>query len=333
MNVGIVGLGGYLPETRVSNDDVEALSGYSREARGGHSLDEWVRGHHGGSTRYRAAPGQATSDLATEAAREAIADAGIDVGEVDLIVLATVTSDQRLPPSAAALQANLGSRAKYLQLDSACTGFLDCVQVAIGQMRGFGYRTALVVGADTTAFCIDPADWLTATVFGDGAGAAVLREVPEGWGFRSLVTGSDGHLGHYVCIPGGGSRLPRADQYLHARYKDVHVWAVRRLVRATQSAMEEAGIELKDVAWLVPHQASTAILRDSARRIGLPEEQVIVTYPLYGNTVASSLPLALRWARCEGRLEHGQWLVMAAVGAGMAWAAAAYRWLDPATIS
>lgn len=335
MNVGIVGIGGYLPEKVIDNHAVEVATGYSREEKGGRSLDEWVRRRHGGSTRHRALPGQATSDLATEAALEAVADAGIRVDDVDLIVMATVTSDHRMPPSAAYVQANLGSRAKFLQLDSACTGFMDSVQVATGLMKVFGYETALVVGADTTAFCIHPSDWLSATVFGDGAGAVVVRQVPDGWGFRSFVTGSDGHLGHYVCIPGGGSRRPlsceelaNGSQYINLRFSDVHTWAVDRMVMASQRAMEAAGISLADVDWLVPHQASSTLIREAAARMGLPSEKVVLTYPLYGNTVASSLPLALRWARRQGKLEHGQWLVMTAVGAGMAWAAAAYRWAE-----
>jgi 3-oxoacyl-[acyl-carrier-protein] synthase III len=333
MSVGIVGIGAYVPERELTNEEVERVTGYRREAKRGASLDDWVRRHHGGVSRRRAAEGEATSDLATKAARRAICDAGLEAGDLDLIVMATVTSDHRLPPSAALVQANLRSQARYLQLDSACTGFLDSLQVAMGMMRSFGYATVLVVCADTTAFCIDPHDWLTMTVFGDGAAAVVLREVGDGEGFQSITGGSEGCLGHYVSIPAGGSRRPltgeemrSGSQYLKVQYGDVHRWAVDRMVTATVEALASAGLTIGDVDWLVPHQASARLVMEAAARLAIPNEKVILTYPVYGNTVGSSLPLALEWGYREGRFRAGQWLLMSAVGAGMAWASAIYRW-------
>jgi 3-oxoacyl-[acyl-carrier-protein] synthase III len=333
VSVGILGLGAYLPERVESNADVEAAYGYQRAEHSGLSLDAWVRAHHGAVQRRRAAEGQATSDLATGAARAALEDAGLQPSDLDLIVMATITSDQRLPPSAALVQASLGSSAKFLQLDSACTGFLDSVQVAIGLMGAFGYRTALVVCADTTAFCIAPGDWLTATVFGDAGAAVVLREVPEGQGFVSFQTGSDGSLGGLVSIPGCGSRRapsapPAGPGHLHARWGKIHGWAVPQMVDASVKAVASAGLSLEDVDWVVPHQASMPIVCEAAQRLGVSPDRVVLTYPEYGNTVASSLPLALHHADRRGLFKEGDRLLLCAVGAGMAWSASVYRWSD-----
>ena len=190
MGIGIVGIGGYLPERVVTNDEIQARTGYDPNLKDGLSLDAWSRARHGGVRRHHAAPGEGASDLATRAAREAIASAGIEVDDLDLIVMATFTGDYRTPPAAGILQANLASRAKFLQVDSACTGFLDASQVAIGMIRAFGYRTVLVVTADRLSFLSDPHDWLSMTVFGDGAGAVVLRDVGGEYGFTSVSTGS-----------------------------------------------------------------------------------------------------------------------------------------------
>jgi 3-oxoacyl-[acyl-carrier-protein] synthase-3 len=333
--VGIVGVGSYLPERVVTNEQVEVLSGYSREEHKGRELDQWVRRYHGGLTRHRAAPGQATSDLATEAARRAIADAGLAPDDIDVIVMATVTSDHRMPSSAAAVQANLGVRVKFFQVDSACTGFLDSIQVAIGLMRTFDYGRALVVCADATAAWVDPRDWLSMSVFGDGAAAVVLGPVGADRGFRSLCLGAEGDLRHFVCVPAGGSRQPITDaglgadqQYIRVQWQNVHRWAVDRMTTAVNRALTEAGITVDDVSWMVPHQASAPIIRATAAALELPLERVVLTYPLYGNTAGSSLPIALDHARREGLLRDGQWLVLPAVGAGMAWGAAIYRWFE-----
>lgn len=335
MSVGVVGVGGYLPERVLTNAEIETLTAYDRDEHSGRSLEEWVRRQHGGLRRRLASCEQATSDLATEAASRAIADAGLQPGDVDAIVLATVTSDQALPPAAAVVQANLCSSAKFFQLDSACTGFIDGLQVAMGLMNAFGYSRVLLICADTTAGWIHPQDWLSRTVFGDGAAAVVLGEVPDGFGFGSFATGSEGHLGHYVSIAGGGSRRPftperlaSGEQYVRVSWRRVFGWAVDRMATAACRALADAGLTVEDVRWLIPHQASVPIITEAASRMGLPRERVVLTYPEFGNTIGSSLPLALAHAHEEGWLRHGDWLLLAAVGAGMAWGAAVLRWAD-----
>jgi len=205
----IVGIGSYLPERIVSNDDLEAMDvDYDRARVGGVSLDEWARSRHGAVSRHWARPDECTSDMATVAARRALGDAGLDPGDVDVIVMATITNDCRLPQAAMMVQTNLGATAKVIQLDSACTGFLDSLLVACGLLDVHRYETALVVCADTLSRLCDPRKFMPLTVFGDGAGAVVLHRQPTdtGYGVRAFVTGSDGHLGHYVRVPGGGGR-------------------------------------------------------------------------------------------------------------------------------
>jgi 3-oxoacyl-[acyl-carrier-protein] synthase III len=333
MGTVIVGTGSYLPERVVSNDDIETWSGYDRAAKGV-SLDVWARQRHGGRSRRWVAKGQATSDLATEAARRALADARVDAEDVDLILLSTFTGDHRLPTTAGQVQANLKSKAKFLQLDTACTGFIDAALVGTGLLNTAAYHTCLVIAADILSMLHDPRDFLPQTVFGDGAGAVVLRTTPDdGYGFRSFSTGSDGDRGDYVFVPGGGSRAPlqveslqRGEQYWRFRFSDIHPWALDRMVRSTHDALQRAGITLDQVAWIVPHQASERILREFAERMGVPESRMVITYPDHGNLSGASIPVALDVARRRGLFHDGDWLVFAAVGAGMAWGTAAYRW-------
>jgi len=331
MNIGITGLGAYLPDRVLTNDDLEKSTGYDRQAKRGQSLDEWVARHHGGQRRHRAAPGQATSDLATRAAEAALRDADVRPDDIDLLVLATVTSDFRLPQSAAVVQANLGLQAKFLQLDSACTGFIDVVLTASALLRVGEYQRALIVCADTCGPWLDPADWLTQSVFGDGAAAAVLDQVPDGYGFTHMCSMSEGEIGHYVRILGGGSRMAQTDpagdpRYLRADFGEIHGWGVLRMVEASRHILKQAGLDIGDVDWVVPHQASARMIQDVVAELGIDEQHVILTYPKYGNTVGSSLPIALWEANQQCRFRHGDLLLFTAVGAGMAWGSALYRW-------
>ena len=330
----IVGMGTYLPERIVTNDDLEAMDvDYDRARAGGVSLDEWARSRHGAVSRHWARPDECTSDMATVAARRALEDAGLGPEEVDLIVMATVTNDYRLPQSAMMVQANLGATAKVIQLDSACTGFLDCLLVACGLLDAHRYETALVVCGDTLSRLCDPRKFMPLTVFGDGAGAVVLHRLPTdtGYGVGAFVTGSDGHLGQYVHVPGGGGKRPfdqeMLDQglhYLRLMFSEINTWAVDRAAFCTSEAVKRAGLTLEDIAWVVPHQASGGILHAIAQRLGLGVEKFVITYPHTGNIAAASIPVALE----QGKFRDGDWLVMPTVGAGMAWGAVTYRWYD-----
>jgi len=330
----IVGIGTYLPERIVTNDDLEAMElDYDRAKAGGVGLDEWVRARHGAISRHWAAPGECTSDMATAAARCALGDAGLDPRDVDVIVMATITNDYRLPQAAMMVQANLGSKAKVIQLDSACSGFVDSLLVACGLLDAQGYETALVVGADTLTRLCDPRKFMPLTVFGDGAGAVLLhrQKADNGYGVRTFVTGSDGHLGDYVRVPGGAGKMPLSPevlgqglQYLHLMFHEINSWAVDRAAFCIREAVTRAGLTLDDVAWVVPHQASVNILRAVAQRLDVSMEKFVITYPHTGNVSSASIPIALE----EGKFRDGEWLVMPTVGAGMAWGAVTYQWYD-----
>ncbi|MBI4271498.1 MAG: ketoacyl-ACP synthase III [Candidatus Rokubacteria bacterium] len=333
MSTVIAGIGTYLPERVVTNDDLEAMELDYDRAKTGVSLDEWVRSRHGAVSRHWARPGECTSDMATAAARRALADAGLAAGDVDVIVMATITGDYRLPQAALMVQANLGAKAKVIQLDAACSGFVDSLFVACGLLDAHGYETALVIGADTLTRLCDPRKFMPLTIFGDGAGAVLLhrRNADDGYGVRSFVTGSDGHLGHYVSVPGGGGRAPlcqevldRGLHYWRLLFHEIHGWAVDRAAFCAAEAVARAGLSLEDVAWVVPHQASLNILQAVARRLGLGMEKFVVTYPHTGNLSAASIPVALE----QGKFRDGDWLVMPSVGAGMAWGAVTYQWYD-----
>lgn len=334
----IRGVGSYLPERVVTNDDLEAMgTDFDRTKVGNISLGEWARSRHGAVSRHWADPGEAASDMATLAARHALDDAGVDARDVDLIVMATITNDYRLPQAAFMVQANLGSKAKVIQLDAGCTGFVDSLLVACGLLDTQGYTTALVVAADTLSRLCDPRKFMPLTIFGDGAGAVVLQHqrADNGHGVRSFVTGSDGHLGDYVLIPGGAGKQPfsqevldRRLQYLQLKFAEIRTWAVDRAAFCMLEAATRAGLTLEDIDWIVPHQASVSILRDVAQRLELDMAKFVVTYPHTGNVSAASIPVALDQARREGKFQDGEWLLMPSVGAGMAWGALTYRWYD-----
>jgi 3-oxoacyl-[acyl-carrier-protein] synthase-3 len=332
----ILGTGSYLPQRVVTNAELEAMGvNFDRGRAGGTALDPWVRSRHGAVSRHWADPGECTSDLATAAARRALDSAGFDRRDVDLIVLATLTNDCPLPQAAYLVQVKLGSKAKVIQLDCACTGFVDGLLVACGLLDTGQFETALVVGADTVSRISDPREFMPLTIFGDGAGAVVLQHQrqDDGYGVRSFATGSDGHVGDYVCIPGGGGRQPfsqdvldRRLHYWRFKFPEIRAWGVERFAFATLEAVKRAGITLADIDWVVPHQASLNLLCAVAERLELDMAKIVVTYPRTGNVSAASIPVALDEARRAERFQDGQWLVMPAVGAGMAWGAATYRW-------
>ena len=338
MAIAIVGTGSYLPERVVTNLDIEATTtDFDSDLARGLTLDAWARRKLGADTRHYIADDEATSDMATVASRRAITDADIAVDEIDLIVVATFTSDYRLPQAAALVQANLRSRAKFIQVDAACSGFVDALTVAESMMARLGYRTALVVGADAPTRFNDPQQFLPAAIFGDGAGAVILRQSADldGYGLCGSSAGSDGHLGDYIFIPAGGSKTPISEdvlrerkQYCTFRFPLILEWAVEHMSRGAREAVARAGIGIGDVSWVVPHQASLNIVTGVARELDLPMDMFIANYPHTGNTAAASVPIALDEGNRRRLFGDGDWVVMSAAGAGMAWGAVACRWYD-----
>ena len=332
----IVGTGSYLPDRVITNDDIEAVAlDFDRE-RAGCSLDQWCRTQMGAIQRRRIAPGEGTSDMGTRAAERALCDAGMTAADIDLIVMATITSDHRIPPSAALVQRDLGTPARFLQVDSACTGFVDALMVADALLDRLGGETALVIGSDAMSHLLDPQGFRAQSIFGDGAGAVVLRSgMNGGYGVKAYSTGSSGADGFMVAVPAGGTKRPiteevlaRREQYIELALKVIPEFGVAKMVQATQEVLQRAGVGVGDVDWIVPHQASCNIVIETSRTLGIPLDRFILNFDRVGNTSAASVAIALDEANRMGCFRDGERLVLPAVGAGMAWGAAFLVWHD-----
>ncbi len=323
--VGIVSLGASIPERVLSNGDLERMVDTS---------DEWIVTRTGIRERRIAAPGQATSDLAVGAAREALERAGVTAREIDLVIVATCTPDMPLPATACLVQAALGaSEAAAFDLDAACSGFVYALATAAQYVGGGACDTVLVVGAETLSRIVNWRDRSTCVLMGDGAAAAVVRSVRPGHGVLGVYLSADGGGADLLRVEAGGSRLPvdeavlrEGRQYLTMNGREVFRFAVTAMGDAAERALAAAGLTADDVAWFVPHQANYRIIDAAARRFGFPLERVIVNLDRYGNTSAASVPLALWEAERDGRLREGDVVLAVAFGAGLTCGAAAMRW-------
>ena len=323
--VGIVGLGSYLPEQVLTNQDLEKLVETS---------DEWIRSRTGIRERRILPEGMATSDMALEAGRRALADAGVDPEEVDCIIVATVTPDTVFPSVANRVQDRLGAKkAAAFDISAACPGFLYGMTVGSQMIASGLYGTVLVIGAEALSRITDYQDRNTCVLFGDGAGAAVLRPVAKGKGLLSSILGSDGSGADLLYLPAGGSRLPASHEtvekrqhYLYMNGSEVFKFAVRIMEEASLQALEKAGLAPDDVDFFVPHQANIRIIDSARRRLGVDMDRVVVTLDLLGNTSSASIPVALEKAVREGRIHDGDVVVAVAFGAGLTWAASVLRW-------
>ncbi|HAG06676.1 MAG TPA: 3-oxoacyl-ACP synthase [Peptococcaceae bacterium] len=322
---GIAGLGIYVPERVLTNQDLEKMVDTS---------DAWIRERTGIRERRIAAPEEATSDLAAAAARAALADAGITAGEVDLIIVATATPDTLFPATACLVQEKLGAdRAGAFDLLAGCSGFIYALACGAQFIAGGAADTVLVVGAETLSRIVNWEDRNTCVLFGDGAGAAVLRPAPREKGILATLLGSDGSGGTLLQLPAGGSRLPASQRtvqenlhYIQMNGREIFKFAVRVMGDAALEVVRKAGLSPEQIDLFIPHQANIRIIDAAARRLGVPMEKVVVNVDRYGNTSAASVPLALADARDAGRLCRGANIVMVAFGAGLTWAAAAVRW-------
>lgn len=332
----IIGTGSYLPEVVVTNEDVARMDTDFDPARARCTVDEWCRKKTGAVARHYAGAGEGSSDMATVAAQRALDDAGVKASDIDLIVLSTVSGDYRLPQTAGMVQANLGVRGKFIEINAGCSGFIDGLMSAHGMMDRVGFEHALVIGCETMSALIDPGDFKSVVTFGDGAGAVVLSRRPDSlYGLKAYSSGSDGDMGFIVWVPGGGSKQPLTPealaerrQYVKLNYPPIGPYAVERMMFSTLESVKRAGISLDDVKWIVPHQASTNIIREVAQRLELPEEMFVIIFDHVGNTSSASIPIALDEANRAGRFADGDWVVMPSVGIGMAWGAACLVWHD-----
>ncbi len=324
--VGILGTGKYVPERVLTNEQLETMV---------ETNNEWIVTRTGIRERRIASAEQASSDLALAASELALKNAGITADQLDLIIVATVTPDMSFPSTACILQDKLGAKKKAAAFDlsAACSGFIYGLANAANFIAVGTYKYALVIGAECLSKITDYTDRNTCILFGDGAGAVVIGEVPEGRGFRSFELGADGSGGELLKISGGGSRLPVSEETLSAGHHyiqmagaDVFKFAVRIMGSAAEEALAKAGIAREDIDLLVPHQANIRIIQSALNRLELPEEKCMINLDKYGNVSAASIPIALAEAVEQQRVKEGDTVVLVGFGGGLTWGASVIVW-------
>ena len=323
--VGIIGIGSFVPEKILTNKDLEKIVDTN---------DEWISERTGIKVRHIVAEGENTSDIAAKAAERALKDAGLTADDIDLIVVATATPDMLFPATACLVQNKLkaGKAAAY-DLAAGCSGFMYAIVTASQFIKTGLYKHVLVIGAESLSRILDWTDRNTCVLFGDGAGAVVLGEVPEGYGILGSNLGADGSGGDLLCLPAGGTSRPATEETVRERLHFVHMagnevfkFAVKVMGEAALNALEHAKIDTSEVDWLIPHQANIRIIQSAAKRLKMPMEKVIVNVDRYGNTSSASIPIALEEAIHDGRIKSGQVITMVGFGAGLTWASAVMRW-------
>lgn len=323
--VGIIGIGSFVPEKILTNKDLEKIVDTN---------DEWISERTGIKVRHIVADGENTSDIAAKAAERALQDAGLTADDIDLIVVATATPDMLFPSTACLVQTKLkaGKAAAY-DLAAGCSGFMYAIVTASQFIKTGLYKHVLVIGAEALSRILDWTDRNTCVLFGDGAGAVVLSEVPEGYGILGSNLGADGSGGDLLCLPAGGTSRPATEETVRERLHFVHMagnevfkFAVKVMGEAALNALEHAKLDTTEVDWLIPHQANIRIIQSAAKRLKMPMEKVIVNVDRYGNTSSASIPIALEEAIHDGRIKSGQVITMVGFGAGLTWASAVMRW-------
>jgi 3-oxoacyl-[acyl-carrier-protein] synthase-3 len=319
----IIGTGSYLPKRVLTNKDLERMVDTS---------DEWIVSRTGISERHIADDHEATSDLAVRAGKRALACAGVSAYEVDLLIVGTSSPDFIFPSTACMTQAKLGLKCPAYDVNAACSGFIYALQAGTTAIESGRHETVLVIGADALTRHIDFTDRATCVLFGDGAGAVVLRAAEEG-GVLAIELGADGAGGDLLKVPAGGSAAPcteerirNREQYLQMNGNEVYKFAVRMIPKATVRALEATGNSVADLAWLVPHQANKRILDTIEERLGIADARVYSNVANTGNTSAGSIPLALDDLYTSGRLQPGDLIALVGFGAGLTWGAVTIRW-------
>jgi 3-oxoacyl-[acyl-carrier-protein] synthase-3 len=320
----ILGTGSELPAKVVTNRDLEKMVDTS---------DEWITVRTGIKERRVLEEGKGNADMAFEAAKRALSDAGMEGKDLDAIIMGTVSPDYPFPSSACVLEDMLGARNAFsFDVSAACSGFLNAISVADLYIRAGKINNALVVGSDTLSRLLNWQDRTTCILFGDGAGAVVLGASENGSGILSTKLRTDGAYAKTLYVPAGGSLKPATPQTVRNNEhtitmngKEVFKIAVRSMEEISRQALEEAGVTIEQVSLVVPHQANKRIIVALAERLGVPMERVMVNLEKYGNTSAASIPVALDEARKQGRIKAGDIVLINAFGAGFAWGASVIK--------
>lgn len=322
---GILGTGAYLPDNVLSNQELAERFGVTTD---------WIYDRTGIHNRRIAAPGQACSDLAIAAARQALTASGTTPDEIGMVIMATSTADYRMPATAAIVQGTLGiPAAACFDLSAACSGFVYGLVVACHAVSCGFCPKVLLIGAELLSQVASPVDCDSAILFGDGAGAVVIGSVPDGFGLLATDAGSIGSEHGAIVIPAGGSRLPASQQtlaeqlqYVRMDGQQVFMFAMRVLGNSAMRVIQKAGLSLEDVDLFIPHQANRRIIEAAAGRLDLPMDKIVIDLEQCGNTSAATIPIALHNALGQGRVRHGDRLVLTGFGGGVSWGSALVRW-------
>ncbi|MCD6340229.1 MAG: ketoacyl-ACP synthase III [Verrucomicrobia bacterium] len=321
----IAGVGSYVPERVLTNQDLEKMVETS---------DEWITTRTGIKERRLAAPGETTSDMGAEAARRALADAGVAPEDLDLIIVATVTPDMPFPSTACLIQAKLGARrAAAFDIEAACSGFVYGLEIGQQFVMSRTYDTVLVVGAEKLSSIVDWTDRNTCVLFGDGAGAAVLRNRDGAHGLLTVCMGADGGKGSLLQVPAGGSAMPASEEtvkrrlhYIRMEGRETFKNAVQAMCAAAEEALRRCRADISQVACIIPHQANRRIIDAVAARLKAKPDQVYVNLDRYGNTSAASVAIALDEAARSGRIQRGDLALLTVFGGGFTWGSALLEW-------
>jgi 3-oxoacyl-[acyl-carrier-protein] synthase-3 len=325
-SVSIVGTGSYTPERVLTNEDLSKIVD---------TTDEWITTRTGIKQRRIAGKDEHTSDMATKAALAAMEQANVQPTDIDLILVATATPDMYFPATACFVQQKIGAvNAACLDVSAACAGFLVAIQIGQQFITSHTFDTVLVIGAEKLSAITNWTDRNTCVLFGDGAGAAILRHRSEGvHGVISTHVGSDGQFANILFMPGGGCRTPitreNANQHLqtiHMSGKEVYKQAVIAMLDASKKALEKAGLTIDDIACVIPHQANARIIEAIADRLKIPIERFFVNLDRYGNTSAAAVAIALDEANRTGRIKRGDYVLMVVFGGGLTWASTVIEW-------
>jgi 3-oxoacyl-[acyl-carrier-protein] synthase-3 len=321
----IAGVGAYVPTKVLTNSDLEKMVD---------TTDEWITTRTGIKERRIAAKDEFTSDLAAKAAQRAMKAAGVAGEQIDLIIVATITPDMVFPSTACLVQQKIGARrAAAFDLEAACSGFIYALEIAQQFIMSRTYDTVLVIGAEKLSSIVDWQDRNTCVLFGDGAGAAVLRSRTDTHGLLTAVMGADGGKADLLHMPGGGSRCPATPEsvsarlhYLRMEGKETFKHAVQAMMNAAQEALRRCEVNISQIKCIIPHQANRRIIDAVGERLGATPGQLFVNLERYGNTSAASVAIALDEAVSSGRIQRGDLILLVVFGAGLTWGAAVIEW-------